>query len=289
MINSAHIKTFLSLSETRHFTRTAEALNMTQPGVSQHLKALESELNVSLFHRSGKKIELTPAGELFRQFAQEQVQSEKILRDRLKEDSPHKGECRITCSGSMAIQLYPRLLELQKQYTELSISLEAAPNEASIELVKNNEFDIGLITSFIDDPEIQITELGYDELCLALPKNHSAEWADLMALGYINHPNGAHYAAQVFEKNYADVFTGFRDIPTKGYINQLNQILLPVTQGLGFTVIPENTFDLHPEADLLRKVTLKTPCRETIYLIEKKYKPLPNRFRLIKDCLNTIW
>lgn len=289
MINPIHLKTFLTLSDTLHFTRTAEALNVTQPGVSQHLKALETELNVSLFHRYGKKIELTPAGELFRQFSQECVNSENRLRDRLKEDSPYKGECKITCSGSMATLLYPKLLELQKQFKELCISLEASPNEASIELVKRNEFDMGLITCFLDDPEIQITELGYEELCLVLPKNHSAEWSDLMALGYIFHPNGAHYATQVFEQNYAREFTGIKDIPKKGYINQLNQILLPVAQGLGFTVLPESTVDLFPEPDLITKVPLKMPCRETIYLAVKKYKPLPNRFKLIKGCLSEIW
>ena len=57
MLNARFLKTFLSLCETRHFTKTADQLNMTQSGVSQHLKKLETDLGTLLFHRIGKQIE----------------------------------------------------------------------------------------------------------------------------------------------------------------------------------------------------------------------------------------
>lgn len=289
MINNSHLRTFLVLADTCHFTQTAEMLNMTQPGVSQHLKALETELNASLFHRHGKKMELTAAGERFLQYAREQVEAERNLREILNDDSPYEGECRITCSGSMATQLYTKLLELQKQHVGLKISLEAAPNDTSIELIKKNEFDIGLVTCFVDDPDIQTKKIGHEELCLVLPKGQSDDWVNLMALGYINHPNGEHYASQVLGRNYLDEFSGFKKISQKGYINQLNQILLPVSQGLGFTVLPESTVDQFLGLSLLAKAALHTPCRENVYYITKKYKALPNRYRLVEDCLNDLW
>ncbi|MCZ4279846.1 LysR family transcriptional regulator [Kiloniella laminariae] len=288
MINPLHIATFLSLHKTRHFTRTAEDLNMTQPGVTLHLQRLERELDVSLFARRGKTMELTPDGETFLRFARKQQKAEKELRDSLGEDSPFCGECRITCSGSMATRLYPALLQLQEHHRELRISLEAAPDATAVDLIKKNLMDLGLITSFIEDPQINITRIGHEELCLALPAHHTGVWADLLSLGYIDHPNGAHYASQVLEKNYPREFSGFADLPQKGYINQLSQILLPVSEGLGFTVLPESTVDLFPDQKRICKASLAVPCRETLYLITKKHRPLPNRYQLIRSCIDSL-
>ena len=50
----------------------------------------------------------------------------------------------------------------------------------------------------------------------------------------------------VLETNYPDYFRGMGQIPESGYINQLGQILLPVANGLGFTVIPKSSLDAFP-------------------------------------------
>ena len=219
----------------------------------------------------------------------EQVEAENSLRENLDVDSSFEGPCKITCSGSLATRFYPMLLQLQKQHRKLQISLEAAPNETSVKLVKENKCDIGLVTCIVDDTEVQAKELGYEALCLALPIGSSSAWSNLMNLGYIDHPNGAHYADQVLGQNYKDDFTGFKQIPTRGYINQLNQILLPVAQGLGFTVLPESTVDQYPDANVIRKASLNNQCQETYYLITKKYKPLPSRYRLLDKCFKQLF
>lgn len=289
MINPVHLHTFLALCETRHFTKTAEKLNMTQPGVSQHLKALERELGVLLLFRQGKIIELTQEGEQLRRFGLEQRAAEVRMREKLHEDEPHSGELKISCSGSMAMNLYPDLLELQREFRALQVSLEAAPNARSVKLVKENEFDIGLITHRIDDPELSTRELGTERLCVTVPKGYPCNWADLMRLGFINHPNGEHYAAKVFELNWPDQFGRFNDISQKGYINQLNQILLPVAKGLGFTVLPETTIDAYPDQSAIDKGLLAKPCFETIYMITKKYKALPRRYERVIQILERRW
>ena len=63
MLNATWLDTFTTLCETGHFTRAAERLNMTQPGVSQHLRKLEAQLGQSLIAREGKSFTLTAAGE----------------------------------------------------------------------------------------------------------------------------------------------------------------------------------------------------------------------------------
>ena len=62
-LNSLWLKSFTVLCEERHFTRAAERLNMTQPGMSQHIAKLEEQLGVPLVERDAPGFALTDAGE----------------------------------------------------------------------------------------------------------------------------------------------------------------------------------------------------------------------------------
>lgn len=66
-MNTDKIKIFLDLAESLNFSRTAQNMNITQSAVSQSISSLERYLNVKLFYRSRKEVNLTPAGQLFYQ------------------------------------------------------------------------------------------------------------------------------------------------------------------------------------------------------------------------------
>ena len=59
------LEAFIKVAEYNSFSRAAEALFLTQPTISSHVISLEKELNIKLFDRRGKDIELTPAGNIF--------------------------------------------------------------------------------------------------------------------------------------------------------------------------------------------------------------------------------
>ncbi|WP_271273721.1 LysR family transcriptional regulator [Aliamphritea hakodatensis] len=292
MINPVYLRTFVHLAQTRHFTHTAQQLHMTQPGVSQHIQKLEAQLGTALLDRQGKSFELTQAGELLCEYASQQADAESELLSAIAQDDEQSGECRLACSGSMAMLLYPQLLSLQARYPGLKMSVEAAPNAAIAERVRNRESDIGLITQPVHDPEMLQEKVGADRLCLVLPADVAADWDSLMALGFINHPDGHHYAIQVLEANFAEDFKGMQSVPQSGYINQLSQILLPVSRGLGFTVIPKSSLDVCPFGDMIRTARLATATDESVYLITRKHRNLPLRYQpiraLIREQLRTV-
>jgi len=262
---------------------------MTQPGVSQHVKKLETELGQPLLNRHGKQFELTPAGERLYQFGQDQQQQEAKLRQDIAGDDPFRGECRLACSGAMAMQLYPELLKLQRQYKALSFSLEAAPNQGIVQRILENQSDLGIVTQPVTDKAIEQQKMGEDELCLITPAGASSHWQSLLALGFINHPDGHHYASQVLEANFPEQFQGMSQLPQQGYINQLSQILLPVAEGLGFTVLPRSALSAFPYPEQLDLVELKTPVLEPVFMIRKKHRPLSQRYQTLTELIISQW
>ncbi|MEH6826361.1 MAG: LysR family transcriptional regulator [Motiliproteus sp.] len=289
MINPVFLRTFMRLVKTNHFTHTAELLNMTQPGVSQHIKKLEAQLGKPLLNRYGKSFELTTVGDNLYRYGLQQAEAESELLSSINGDDLHSGECRLACSGSMAMQIYPALLNLQKRCPGLTVSVEAAPNAAIIERIRANKSDMGIITQPVSDPKLVQERLGEDALCLVMPAQTESTWPELLQLGFINHPDGHHYAIQLLEVNFSSEFIGMDRIPQSGYINQLSQILLPVSLGLGFTVIPQSSLDAFPYPDRIRSAKLTVPINETAFIITKKHRTLASRYQLIRDVLADQW
>lgn len=55
------LRVFVTVAELSHFSKAGEALNLSQPGVSLHIRNLENELGAKLLHRSSKQVRLTEA------------------------------------------------------------------------------------------------------------------------------------------------------------------------------------------------------------------------------------
>jgi len=169
MLNRQWLSTFITLVEVGHFTRTAEHLHMTQPGVSQHIQKLEAQAGVSLLYREGRQFELTAAGETLYHWARTLQQEERQLLASLSEDAPDEGECRIACSGALALQLYPLFLDHQATFPNLRLSLEAAPNQRILAQLAAGEVELGLVSHAEIPSTFSYQKLGEQPLQLVVP------------------------------------------------------------------------------------------------------------------------
>ena len=143
MMNIIWLRTFCTLVDIGHFTRTAERLHMTQSGVSQHISKLENQLGVDLLIRKGKQFSLTNAGEQLYSEAGEILQRLSNLEQRIGNDPPYEGLVRLMSPGSVGLKLYPQLLTLQQQHPKLVIDYRFAPNSDIERALANHEIDIG--------------------------------------------------------------------------------------------------------------------------------------------------
>lgn len=262
---------------------------MTQPGVSQHIKKLENLLGRELLHRFGKQFELTDAGDHLLRYGQKLFHEEQTLIEHIRDDDKYHGECRLACSGAMAMQLYPEFLSLQQKHSGLTFALEAAPNAGILERISNNMCELGIVTQPVSDPSLKQEVLGEHELCLVLPAGTGLSWDNLLKLGFVNHPDGHHYAETLLHANFAARFVGIREIRQASYINQLSQILLPVSMGIGFTIVPRSSITAFPYPERLHTPLLDNPVTETMHLVSKKNRPLAKRYELVKEILYRFW
>jgi DNA-binding transcriptional LysR family regulator len=105
------IRSFLSISETLHFGRTAELIHLSQPALSLQIRALEEEVGVRLFERNRRKTTLTAAGLAFRDDAAAAVSQldQAIRRARLAADGK-LGLLRIGFISTAGNEIVPNLV-----------------------------------------------------------------------------------------------------------------------------------------------------------------------------------
>ena len=283
MLNPNWLKTFVTLIDVGHFTKTAEKLLMTQPGVSQHINKLEKSCGHSLIIRDKKSFEVTEQGRLVYQYALALVASEHQLLEQLAFDNPFAGDCTLACSGALALQLYPQLLNLQLEHSQLIIKLKAAPNYQILNEIQLGMVDLGIITDLPNQRLFEVRELGREQLCLVLPAAiDTDEYGGnlLSELGLIDHPDAEHYLSLYFAQSQESNFShlSIKEIPVTGYVNQISQILQPVAMGLGFTVLPKSVVDTFAEPQYLKIFNPKKPVIETLYQVKKKNRVLAARF-----------
>ncbi|MBS8239586.1 LysR family transcriptional regulator [Marinobacter lipolyticus] len=283
MINTTWLRSFCTLVDVGHFTRTAERLHMTQSGVSQHVRKLEAQLGQSLLVREGKRFSLTDAGQRLYHEAQPILLALSGLEQRVTEDPPHEGLVRVMSPGSVGLKLYPHLLELQRQHPALVIDYRFAPNADIALAIAEHRVDVGFMTSHAARPAVSCSAIASEPLRLVTPAGVSAPgWDQLMTLGFIDHPDGAHHAALLLGANFQE-FQHIGQFTLKGFSNQISLILEPVSMGLGFTVLPAHAVAAFQKPHRIRIHELPTPVSETLYLGVRSNQPVPNRVNTVID------
>ena len=292
MINPVWLRSFCTLVEIAHFTRTAHKLNMTQSGVSQHVHKLEAHLGQPLLIRQGKGFTLTPAGERLYQEGRKVVLSLSELEKRINLDPTHEGTVKIASPGSVGLKLYPYLLAFQKRHPKLVIEYRFAPNTEIETLIAEQHVDIGLMTSLSTMGDVSLKAIAQEALVLVTPTSVThPNWESLMALGFINHPDGAHHAGQLLGVNFSE-FKNSQQLKMSGFSNQINLILEPVSMGLGFTVLPSHAVGAFKEQKKVKVHRLKNEVSETLYLGTHTGRLIENRVLTVMEevqaCLNQV-
>ena len=160
------LKTFLELSQTRHFGKAASGLFLTQSAVSARVRLLEEELGVKLFARDRNNIHLTPAGIRFQRYAESIIET----WNRARQDTALEDESKVLLSvgGTHSlwdIGLQHWLFDIQ-DYKELAFKIEALTPENIFRGLNNGSIDLGFMFESPQTKNIEVQEIGKTELVL---------------------------------------------------------------------------------------------------------------------------
>lgn len=114
-VDTLQLKSFVAIAETGTFGQAAGTVNRTQSALSLQIKKLESQLGCLLFDRSGRRVSLTPEGEIFLGYAKRMIQLQWEAFSRLRE-SDVEGEIRFGTPEDFATHYLPQVLASFRQH-----------------------------------------------------------------------------------------------------------------------------------------------------------------------------
>jgi len=169
---------FRTVAEQRSFRKAAEELYLTQPAVSLQVKALEKDLGVQLFDRSGASAGLTAAGTVLLEYSRRVQELMALAEHEIAALSgEHAGRLTLGASTTIAQYVLPRLLgEFCAERPRVFPALMSGNTESIVEAVKEQRIALGFIEGPPRSREVQTEPFLRDELVLIAPAAH--EWAE---------------------------------------------------------------------------------------------------------------
>ncbi|MCJ2543841.1 LysR family transcriptional regulator [Thermostichus vulcanus] len=171
------LRIFLAVAEHLHFTRAATALFITQPAVSAAIQTLERSYGSRLFHRLGRRVELTEAGRWLQTHAQQILDQVHQLEQGLRElNQLQMGELHLGSSLTIGNYWLPYRISTYKQrYPGIRVHCTLANTEAIGEGVLRGDFDLGLVEGVVrseDQTQLEQRIIGWDRLCVIVGPKH---------------------------------------------------------------------------------------------------------------------
>ena len=173
-INSAQLEAFFTVAKLLHFTRAAEALNVTQSALSQRVAKLEEDLEATLFIRDRSSIRLTEAGDRVLRFCQLNDSAEGELLSQLKGSRDElAGSLRVGGFSSVNRSLVlPALGKLMLKNPKLSLNLMTRELSELQELLRRSEVEYVITTQKSESPDIRNILLGHEHNVLVRSRKH---------------------------------------------------------------------------------------------------------------------
>jgi DNA-binding transcriptional LysR family regulator len=172
-----HLKYFIAVAEEKHITRAAERLGMQQPPLSQRIKAIERELEVQLFHRRARGVELTDAGRAFLNNARTVLaQLDHTLETTRRTARGEEGRISIGIVPTSPFHPFvPRVIRaFREAYPQVSLQLEERLGGELLELLGSEQIDVAFIrTPHTNQEQFVINRLLEEPMLVALPAAHA--------------------------------------------------------------------------------------------------------------------
>ncbi len=244
-----HLRYFVAVAEELHFGRAADRLGMSQPPLSQQIRALEEELQVRLFDRTSRSVTLTEAGRLF--LAEANATIAQAERARLMATRAHRGEI-----GEVVVGLFPSallaepvaatILAYRGRHPGIRLVLKEFAIYAAVREMAAGRLEVAYLrypTRPDVPPGIALMEVMREPMMLVVHRDHRlARWDGPVPLKELAQEPFIHFAPRSDSGLYEHVASlcataGFEP-RIEQELSQNGSILSLIGTGIGLSILP---------------------------------------------------
>lgn len=281
------LEAFITVSKLKSFSKAANAIYLSQPTISSHISSLEKELNILLFDRTSKEVNLTPAGVSFLQYANDIINTRNHAITELSNfNNVISGNLNISASTTPCNSILPQLIsKFNNLYGNVKFNIKEQGSGCIINDIINLNCEIGLIGTLIDNSKIKSYKITEDELVvvsspsLELPNVISIE--DLIKYPFIMREKESAtrhtLETQLHKKNISS-----NRIKTFCEVNSVHAQLKFITLGNGISIMSKNICEEYEKNGLLKVTTVSDlNLKRDIYLVissKRTLSPIASAF-----------
>jgi len=271
-ISTRQLRAFIALAEGRNFTRAATVCHLSQSAFSALIRQLEESLEVRLFDRNTRRVELTAEGQEFEVSARRVLaEFEAAVSDMHARATLQRGRVSIALLPSLAADWLPQVLAgFREAHPGIDLEVADVLSEPCIERVRSGQADFALAATRANTPELRAEPFCSDGFHLVCRKDHpladhpNPRPRDVAAWPFI------HLSRTSSVRQYIDAATLPQALPAVLEVDQLATVAGMVGAGLGISVVPSLTLYQFRSPELVIR-PLKWPgLTRQIYLVRKR-------------------
>ncbi len=227
------LKIFYTVAKEESITKAAIKLNYVQSNVSARIKQLEGELGVPLFYRTGRRIVLTPAGQILLSFAEKIVNIEKEAEKAVKETSGDNGGIAVGFMETVAaVRLPPILIAYNKNFPGSALKLVSGSTEELLLKVLNYELEGAFVGGPVEHPDIEEHSVFEEELVIL----SNEQIVNLTDKNIVVFKKGCAYRRRLEEFYESHGIFSYKIFE----FGSIEAILACVSAGMGVTMLPRS-------------------------------------------------
>ena len=260
------LRVFVAVAERQHVTQAAQALHLAQSAASAAIATLEARHGTRLFHRVGRRVELTQAGQVFLTEARAVLARADAAELVLAElGGLRRGTLAVRASQTIASYWLPRhLVAFRRAHPGIDIGLTVGNTAQVAAAVHDGAAELGFVEGAVNDPMLDTLVVARDQLVLVVGPEHP--WATRQRLDFaeladsdwvLREPGSGTRSA--FEAALAGTAAGALTVALELPSNEA--VRAAVEAGMGATVISASVAAPSLEAGLLHRVGLDLPER----------------------------
>ncbi|MDW8144749.1 MAG: LysR family transcriptional regulator [Roseiflexaceae bacterium] len=259
MLNTIHLQTFLAVVETGSYSAAAERLHLSQPAVSNHIRALEAQLDqVRLFRRVGQQMLPTQAGEELIAMAREMLELAARAEEHIRSlRGQVSGRVTLGCTPSGSETVLVQILRaFRSRHPAVHLSVSVALPEILLEQLARQQIHIALLEDKQSPRNWVVQLLGSDPLVLIAPRDHELAQSGFITTDALRHapmimPRIGSTARRIIDEGLRTSGLAPADIHVALETDSATVAIEAVRSGIGLAFVPQSCLASHKDVSIV--------------------------------------